>query len=163
MMAAGLAQLALRIVTLAAVALAAVLAVSVARRYVARQRRLALTPHVGNGAACPPFSGSGIPGGRYSPRILAFSSPYCSPCHTLQEPALRRVAEALGTGVAIETVDATEHADLAARYHVMTLPATVVFDTAGNPIAVNYGYADAGKLLAQVAEAGSRAVAGRAS
>jgi thiol-disulfide isomerase/thioredoxin len=150
----GPSQLALRIAILAAVALAAALALRLTRRYVARQRRLALAAAPVEGdAATLGFSASEADGGASTPRILAFSSPYCGPCHTLQEPALRRVAEALGAGVAIETVDATEHADLAARYHVMTLPATVVFDAAGHPSAVNYGFANAERLLAQLAEA----------
>lgn len=148
-------QIALRIAILAAVALAAALALALTRRYVARQRRLALAPPTtDDGAATLAFGGAGVGGVVFAPRILAFSSPYCSPCHTLQEPALRRVAAALGDGVAIATVDATEHADLAARYHVMTLPATVVFDAIGRPAAVNYGYADTEKLLAQIAAAG---------
>ncbi len=154
----GLTQLAPRVAILAAVVLAAILAVSLTRRYVARQRRLALAPYSEIDGARPLSHGSDGPGGVSAPRILAFSSPYCSPCHTLQEPALRRVAEDLGGGVAIETVDATEHAELAARYHVMTLPATVVFDAAGHPSAVNYGYADAKTLLAQLGEASSCSV-----
>ena len=146
--------LALRVAILAVVALAAILAVSVTRRYVARQRTRALDIHAEDGATLRPYPTSHVRDGTSTPSILAFSSPYCSPCHTLQEPALRRVAEALGEGVAIETVDATEHAGLAELYRVMTLPATVVFDAAGRPSAVNYGYADSQKLLRQLAEAG---------
>lgn len=148
----GASQILLRLAILAAVALAAALALFATRRYVARQRRLALAAPADD-AFMPQFgpAGDGTP----VPRILAFSSPYCSPCHTLQEPALRQVAAALGSGIAIETVDATEHPDLAARYRVMTLPATVVFDCAGHPSAVNYGFAAADKLLAQVAEVAS--------
>ena len=157
---AALTQLALRVAILAAVALAAILVVSFTRRYVARQRRLALASHAQDRGTRPLSNGSGGPDGASTPRILAFTSPYCSPCHTLQEPALRRVAEALGGGVAIETVDATEQTELAAHYRVMTLPATVVFDAAGRPSAVNYGYADAQTLLAQLAEADLCRVAG---
>ena len=145
-------QLVLRIAILAAVALAAAFALYATRRYVARQRRLALAAHADD-ASMPRFSPTRAEDGASTPRILAFSSPYCSPCHTMQEPALRRVAASLGSGVAIETVDATEHSDLAARYRVLTLPATVVFDAAGHPSAVNYGFAAAEKLLAQVAAA----------
>lgn len=142
-------QLVSRIVILIGVALATALAIYATRRYVARQRRLVLATHASD-AFMRRFSPTRAERGAATPRILAFSSPYCSPCHTLQEPALRRVAEHLGAGVAIETVDATEHPDLAARYRVMTLPATVVFDAAGHPSAVNYGFAAAEKLLAQV-------------
>lgn len=160
-MSAAIAQIAPRLAILAGVALAAALALYLTRRYVARQRRLALAT---DGAPEPRAGISHTGDGASTPRILAFSSPYCSPCHTLQEPALRRVAERLGPAVAIETVDATEHPDLAARYRVMTLPATVVFDDAGHPAAVNYGYAAAEKLLTQVtaatAAASSPAAAG---
>lgn len=158
-MMADAGQVGLRIAILAVVALAALLAVSVTRRYVARQRRRALSANAADGAFDPPFTGSHVHDGTSTPLILAFSSPYCSPCHTLQEPALRRVAQALGPGVAIETVDATERVELAARYRVMTLPATVVFGAAGRPVAVNYGYADAEKLLAQLAAASPSSVA----
>ncbi|HEX6799773.1 MAG TPA: thioredoxin family protein [Ktedonobacterales bacterium] len=146
----GAVQFALRVAILVGVALVAALALYATRRYVARQRRLALSSHAAD-ASTPHFGALEVGDGPSTPRILAFSSPYCSPCHSLQEPALRRVAERLGSGVAITTVDATEQPDLAARYRVMTLPATVVFDAAGHPLAVNYGFADAEKLLAQVA------------
>lgn len=152
---ADLAQLAPRLAILAAVALAAALALGCTRRYVARQRRLALATPGDDKSALPPFGGVQGADGAATPRILAFSSPYCRPCHTLQEPALRRVAERLGSRVTIATVDATEHPDLAARYRVMTLPATVVFDAAGRPAAVNYGYAAAETLLAQLTGTGA--------
>lgn len=150
---ANVTQLALRVAILAAVALVAGLTLYIVQRYVARQRRLALAAHPDEASFMPRAGAAAAGDGASTPRILAFSSPYCSPCHTLQEPALRRIAAARGSAVVIETLDATEHAELAARYRVMTVPATVVFDAMGQPTAVNYGYAPAEKLLAQLAAA----------
>ena len=80
------------------------------------------------------------------PYILYFSGEGCSICKTHQEPALR----ALG-GVPVEKVDAIAEPELARQFRVFTLPTTVVLDAAGRPRHVNYGYAPARKLEAQLA------------
>lgn len=85
-------------------------------------------------------------------RILAFSSADCRQCHQLQTPALARVLEARGTAVSVVDVDAPGEPELTQRYHVLTVPTTVVLDAAGRAHAVNYGFAAAGKLLEQVDE-----------
>ena len=85
-------------------------------------------------------------------RILAFSSEDCRQCHQLQTPALQRVQEAHGDAVAIVDIDATRETELAERYHVLTVPTTVVLDQTGRAHAVNYGFANTKKLLDQVDE-----------
>src|SRR5262249_21852999 len=68
------------------------------RRYVERHRRRILemeTPPIGLATT-----------GDAAVRILAFSSADCRQCHTMQEPALRRVLEARGAVVAVVEVDA---------------------------------------------------------
>jgi thioredoxin-like negative regulator of GroEL len=83
-------------------------------------------------------------------RILAFSSDACRQCHTLQAPALRRLAAARPDEVAIRELDAPSHSALAERFRILTLPSTVLLDVAGRPLAINYGFANTEKLLAQV-------------
>lgn len=82
------------------------------------------------------------------PYILYFTGDGCTVCRTHQEPALAR----LGT-VRIDKVDAIAERTLADRFHVYTLPTTVVMSPEGRALNVNYGYATAPKLERQLAEA----------
>lgn len=103
-------------------------------------------------------SASGALAVRGEPYILYFSGPNCSVCRTHQEPALGRLE-----GVSVDKVDAVERQDLAERFHVYTVPSTVVVAADGTPAAVNYGYAPADRLRRQLAEAGHRRLAAVAS
>jgi hypothetical protein len=82
------------------------------------------------------------------PYILYFTGDSCTVCRTHQEPALARLGE-----VRIDKVDAVEDRALADRFHVYTLPTTVVMAADGRALHVNYGYAPATKLERQLAEA----------
>lgn len=82
------------------------------------------------------------------PYILYFTGEGCTVCRTHQEPALARLG-----GVRVDRVDAIEDRVLADRYHVYTLPTTVVMSPEGRALHVNYGYAPAPKLERQLAEA----------
>jgi thiol-disulfide isomerase/thioredoxin len=82
------------------------------------------------------------------PYILYFTGESCTVCRTHQEPALARL-----DGVRIDKVDAVEDRALADRFHVYTLPTTVVMAADGSALHVNYGYAPATKLERQLAEA----------
>ena len=84
------------------------------------------------------------------PAVIGFSGDYCLPCKTQQRPALDRLREDLGASLHVLELDALEHADLAARYGVLTVPTTVVLDGRRSVIAINYGFTPAGKLAAQV-------------
>jgi thioredoxin-like negative regulator of GroEL len=84
------------------------------------------------------------------PYILYFTGENCSICRTHQEPALAKLA-----GVRIDKVDAIAERDLAGRFHVYTLPTTVVMSPEGRSLHVNYGYAPANKLERQLADARS--------
>ena len=136
-----------RAAVLALALLAAWLAVALIRRYLERRRAAVL-------AAPPPADAlAGIlpPHDAAKPiHILAFSSADCSPCHTLQAPALERVRAARGARVAVVTIDAPSAPELTSRYAVLTVPTTVVLDATGRARAVNYGFANERKLLAQV-------------
>lgn len=85
-------------------------------------------------------------------RILAFASKDSYQCHTLQAPVLRRVKEAHADNVTIIEIDAPNSPELAHRYHVLTVPTTVLLDVKGKAHAVNYGFTNAQSLLKQVDE-----------
>ena len=85
-----------------------------------------------------------------APYILYFTGDSCTVCRTHQEPALARLGE-----VRVERVDAVADRELADRFHVYTLPTTVVMAPDGHALHVNYGYAPAPKLERQLAEARS--------
>jgi hypothetical protein len=88
------------------------------------------------------------PSGDVEPYILYFTGESCSVCRTHQEPALAKLA-----GVRIDKVDAIAERELSDRFHVYTLPTTVVMSGEGKSLHVNYGYAPATKLERQLAEA----------
>ena len=85
--------------------------------------------------------------------ILAFSSPNCRQCHQLQQPALERVREARGESVSVIDIDAAGSPELTQRYHILTVPTTVILDAEGHAQAVNYGFANTQRLLEQVDQA----------
>jgi hypothetical protein len=84
------------------------------------------------------------------PYILYFTGEGCTVCRTHQEPALARLGS-----VRIDKVDAIAERELADRFHVYTLPTTVVMSPEGRALQINYGYAPANKLERQLAEARS--------
>ena len=117
------------------------------RRFVEGQRRRVL-------AAEPAVSSEEyLRTGTAPVRILAFSSADCHQCHQLQMPALQRVLQARGNNVSVLEIDAPSSPELTQRYRVLTLPTTVVLDDTGHARAVNYGFANTGRLLEQVDEA----------
>jgi thioredoxin-like negative regulator of GroEL len=83
-----------------------------------------------------------------APYIIYFTGENCAMCRTHQEPALAKLGS-----VRIDKVDAVARRDLADRFHVYTLPTTVVMSPDGRALHVNYGYAPAPKLERQLAEA----------
>ena len=85
------------------------------------------------------------------PYILYFTGDSCSVCRTHQEPALARLGD-----VRVDKVDAVVERTLADRFHVYTLPTTVVMGADGRALHVNYGYATAPVLERQLAEARGR-------
>lgn len=123
----------------------------VGRRFVELQRQHALAAFAI--AASSDSSIVGIDSNSSGVRILAFSSEDCHQCHTMQAPALQRVQDKYGESVTIIDVDAPNEPELTRRYHVLTVPTTVILDASGRPHSVNYGFAPTAKLIAQVNEA----------
>jgi thiol-disulfide isomerase/thioredoxin len=82
------------------------------------------------------------------PYVLYFTGEGCTVCRTHQEPALAKLGS-----VRVDKVDAVAERELADRFHVYTLPTTVVMSPEGRALHVNYGYATAPKLQRQLDEA----------
>ncbi len=141
----------LRVAALVAIALLTWAIVASVRAYAAARKRQAL-------AAAPASELPGLEAAE-GVRVLAFSSEDCSPCHTLQRPALNRLLDARQGWVTVIEIDAPSAPDLTARYAVLTVPTTVVLDETGKARAINYGFAPLAKLIAQVDEALAAAVA----
>ena len=93
-------------------------------------------------------SAGAVAGPASDPYILYFTGDGCTVCRTHQEPALAKLGP-----VRIDRVDAIAERTLADRFHVYTLPTTVVMSPEGRALNVNYGYATAPKLERQLAEA----------
>jgi thioredoxin-like negative regulator of GroEL len=87
-----------------------------------------------------------------APYIIYFTGENCAMCRTHQEPALAKLGS-----VRVDKVDAVAERELADRFHVYTLPTTVVMSPDGRALHVNYGYAATPKLERQLAEARSSA------
>lgn len=119
-----------------ALAVVAAVVVAAAGLEVVRSRR---ARRLSAGATASPSS---------DPYILYFTGDSCSVCKTHQEPALARLVD-----VRIDKVDAVAERSLADRFHVYTLPTTVVMGADGHALHVNYGYATAAKLERQLSEA----------
>lgn len=89
------------------------------------------------------------------PLVLAFSTPDCVPCRTLQKPALEELVRRHPGRVEVRDVDATLEAELAKRFGIFTVPTTVVVDRWGHILAINHGVAPWEKLANQLRLNGS--------
>lgn len=84
------------------------------------------------------------------PLVMAFTTPECVPCRTMQRPALEELERRYSGRVEVREVDAAAVPDLADRFGIMTVPSTVVIDPQGGIVAINYGLARWEKLAAQL-------------
>lgn len=88
-------------------------------------------------------------GGR-RPLVLAFSTPDCVPCRTVQRPALEQLLRRYPGRVEVREVDATVIPDLADRFGILTVPSTVVIEEDGTVVAINNAVAGWDKLALQL-------------
>jgi thiol-disulfide isomerase/thioredoxin len=86
---------------------------------------------------------------RHRPALLYFSGEHCAACVT-QSKILQQVEASWPGRLAIETINAEVEVEKAGRYGVFTLPTTLVLDPAGVVRHINYGLADAHKLVKQL-------------
>lgn len=84
------------------------------------------------------------------PAVLAFSSPGCVQCRSLQLPAMEQLRGRVQDQVAVIHLSAPEHPKLVDYFGILTVPATVVLDTDGEVRHVNLRYTSAAQLQAQV-------------
>jgi thiol-disulfide isomerase/thioredoxin len=91
--------------------------------------------------------------GRDRPTLLYFQSQDCAPCRYQQTPILASLRQTLGDSVRFQEYDALEHAEMARRFRVLTIPTTVVIAPDGGVVAVNYGVTQSNKLQHQLAKA----------
>jgi thioredoxin 1 len=83
------------------------------------------------------------------PALLYFTGDHCAACVT-QSRILQQVEGNWPGRFTIETINAEVEVEKAGRYGVFTLPTTLVLDPAGAVRHINYGLADAGKLVKQL-------------
>jgi thioredoxin 1 len=60
------------------------------------------------------------------PVLVDFSAAWCGPCRMI-EPAIKQLSQDFAGKAKVVTVDVDEHAEVAARYGIMSIPALVVF------------------------------------
>ena len=135
-----------RLLIVAGVLLASLVAYLLVRGYLALRRRRLL--EIG---LAPTVSRSAGEKDADRPTIVYFSTAACGRCRD-QARALEDLDASLFGQVQVRKVDALAEPGLAAAYDVLTVPTTVVLDGAARPRAVNYGYAPASKLEAQLRE-----------
>jgi hypothetical protein len=83
------------------------------------------------------------------PTILLFTGTLCSECHTQKEIIDSLLGET-ADGWRLREIHAAREVNVARRFGVESVPATVVIDAGGRPRAVNYGLVEAGALSRQL-------------
>ena len=91
-------------------------------------------------------------GGRLpnKPMIVYFTTPDCTPCKTVQRPALSKLLMLTGDSVQVIEVDATQRPDLAKQWGVMSVPTTFLLDARGEARYVSNGVTRVEKLMEQL-------------
>jgi thiol-disulfide isomerase/thioredoxin len=84
------------------------------------------------------------------PAIVYFTTPGCTPCKTVQRPAIERMKASYGKWFQVIEVDASQQPEIAQEWGVLTVPTTFVIDANGQPRYVNQGVATAKKLIQQL-------------
>jgi len=84
------------------------------------------------------------------PAIVYFTTPTCTPCKTVQRPAIERMKASYGKWFQVIEVDASQQPEIAQEWGVMTVPTTFVTDASGKARYVNQGIATAEKLIQQL-------------
>ena len=88
--------------------------------------------------------------------VLAFTTPECVPCKTIQRPALEDLEQRYPGRLVFREVDAARSPELVRRFGILTVPSTVVIGSDGEIRAINNGTATAERLAAQIGLNGHR-------
>lgn len=94
-----------------------------------------------------------------SPTVLLFSGALCGDCER-QKEILSELQVTHRNGWRVREVHAAAEVQLASRFGVESVPATVILDGGGRALAVNYGLIDAAALRRQLEPVLSPAAAG---
>ncbi len=81
--------------------------------------------------------------------VLAFTTPDCVPCKTVQRPALESLEGKFPGRLVTREIDALDAPHLARRFGILTVPSTVVIGPDGEIRAINHGAATADRLAMQ--------------
>lgn len=81
--------------------------------------------------------------------VLAFTTPECLPCKTVQRPALEALERQHPGRIVFSEVNALEAPDLARRFGILTVPSTVIIGRDGEVRAINHGTALTERLVTQ--------------
>ena len=81
--------------------------------------------------------------------VLAFTTPECMPCKTVQRPALDALLQRFPGRIAVAEVDALQTPHLARRFGILTVPSTVVIGPDGEVRAINHGTVTTERLATQ--------------
>lgn len=80
--------------------------------------------------------------------VLVFKSQYCPNCQRL-EPVIKELAEELKDKVKFSQVDISSQRDMAVRYSILSVPATLVFKN-GQKIKQINGFIPKDKLIEEL-------------
>ena len=84
------------------------------------------------------------------PTLLYFTGDYCAVCEFQQSPIVKQIEARFGESIVVETFDVACYPDAAKHYKVLTLPTTVVLNSQGEVVHINYGLANKTKLTDQL-------------
>lgn len=84
------------------------------------------------------------------PTIVYFSTPFCAPCKTQQQPVLAELETLLGAELRIVRVNAAEDTAASDRWGVFSAPTTFVLDGQLRPQYVNRGVVSLAVLRQQI-------------
>lgn len=87
-----------------------------------------------------------------NPVLLYFTTPSCTPCKTIQRPAIQQLQGRIGDRLQVIEIDASKEPDTAKQWGVLSVPTTFLIDSLGKPRYVNHGVATVDKLIAQYRE-----------
>lgn len=86
------------------------------------------------------------------PAILAFSTPGCVECRSLQRPALEKLTASMGETLQVAHLSVPEYPALVEQFGILTVPATVILDKQGITRHINLRYISAERLQSQIGE-----------
>lgn len=84
------------------------------------------------------------------PTLVDFFATWCGPCK-MQAPILEEVKQRVGDNANVVKIDIDKNAELAARYHVQSIPTLILFRN-GEPVWRSVGLQQADLLESKVKE-----------